>query len=392
MSQSIQYPNWCFTYNYGGSGQFTKDDVLEWWEHLDSMGVHYAVGGWEVAPTSGQLHLQGYVQFETKKRLEQLKKLGKGPTVHWERAKGDEDSNELYCTKSGDIIRLGEEPRHVHAGKRERKRWADTLEACKQGRWDDADPQIQIQFCRSLDYLRSKYRKDPADNEPGTTHLWLWGPAGTGKSRQAREIFASKGMEFYYKMQNKWWDFYRDQPGVLIDDLEITNCQHLISHLKAWLDMYKFTAEFKGGAVSLRPKFIIITSNFHPWDIMCQHEKEWYEPFMRRLTVQYVGPAPEPQKGPPILNPTTSSGSPDFTPIKLVRSDTVCPGAPARAETPYPHVVVLDGEASDDDSDIEVLTKEQAEMELMKCKYSGELIKAVLADTSQPDREAAQRI
>lgn len=355
MTQSIQYPNWCFTYNYGGPGQFTRDDCMEWWGSLEGSGVHYAVAGWETAPSTGQLHLQGYVQFDTKRRLEQLKKLAKGGTVHWERAKGDENSNELYCTKGGDIIRLGEEPRQVNAGTREKKRWADALHACKDGRWDDVDPQLQIQYCRSLDYLRSKYRSPPADAAPGTKHLWLWGPSGSGKSREARRIFLEKNMAFYYKMQNKWWDYYHDEPGVLIDDLEAVTCQHLIAHIKAWLDIYKFTAEFKGGATVLRPELIIITSNYHPWDIMSSHEKEWYEPIMRRIDCRYIGPAPEPQKGPPILLPpgspiTIIPETPLPAPVALTRSTSVATRIIGRSQTPVP-MVDLSGDVSDSDDD-----------------------------------------
>lgn len=37
--------------------------------------------------------------------------------------------------------------------------------------------------------------------------------------------------------------------------------------MKRWADHYKFTAEVKGGATNLRPKRIVVTSNYHPRDI-----------------------------------------------------------------------------------------------------------------------------
>lgn len=301
--QSTQHSNWCFTYNYGRVGQVSREDVEAFLDVLREK-ANYFVAGWETAPETGQLHLQGYVQLEVKQRLTALKRLG--PTVHWEVAMGDEESNFDYCTKGGDFIEHGE-PRVVHSGRREKKRWAVALETVKKCKdWSEAeelDPQIQIQFARQLDYLADRLRPAPKDLEPGTRHMWLWGPSGSGKSRKAREIFKERfpDVAFYNKLQNKWWDHYNgnDRP-VLIDDLEYENGRALVAYLKLWLDFYVFKVEYKGGAKDIRPPFLIITSNFHPWDIFGDKPEQWFEPIMRRLDVVYVAKEGEaaPPKGP----------------------------------------------------------------------------------------------
>lgn len=302
MVQETQHSNWCFTYNYGGTGQPKKEDVMVFYNELCGIAA-YVVAGWEAAPETGQLHLQGYLQLDTKKRLTQLKKIECGLTVHWEVAKGDEEENYAYCTKGGEFMEFGE-ARVVNGGKREKKRWRQALDLAKQGTYDDIDPQIQLQFCKQLDYIRDRYAKRPMDLPPGTKNLWIWGPTQTGKSRMARDIFKTRFEgNFYNKLQNKWWDHYNDnsQP-VLIDDLELETGKALIQYLKMWLDMYVFKVEYKGGAKDIRPPLIIITSNYHPWDIFGEKEMAWYEPIMRRLEIKWMGGnLPEPQKGPAIF-------------------------------------------------------------------------------------------
>lgn len=347
--QPLQHPNWCFTLHYGGAGQVSENDAtITFWEALCEQ-AHYAIAGRETAPETGQAHLQGYVQLNDKQRITQLKKLPGGSTVHWEVAKGDERHNIVYCSKEDPQPLIhGDEPRELNPGKRERERWDDVLHAAKRGDFENIDSKTQVVHARSLDYIHTKYRATPKDLDP-TQHmnLWIWGPTGTGKSRTAREYFEEHEMSMYYKTQNKWWDNYKDEDGFLIDDLEITNAQHLVVHIKQWFDMYAFQAEHKGGMKMIRPKEGVITSNFHPWDIFGEKEKEWYEPIMRRMRVIYLGPGPAPQKGPAIIEQNREPGTP------LKRCDTpfpVAPGAPRKLYVSIPKDVInMTGSETDED-------------------------------------------
>ena len=48
---------------------------------------------------------------------------------------------------------------------------------------------------------------------------------------------------------------------VLIDDIEPVH--HVLGHhIKQWADHYPFTAEQKGTSIRIRPKVIVITSNY----------------------------------------------------------------------------------------------------------------------------------
>lgn len=62
--------------------------------------------------------------------------------------------------------------------------------------------------------------------------------------------------------------------------------------LKRWADHYPFTAEVKGSATTIRPKQIIVTSNYHP-DEIWPEDKMMKDAVMRRFKfVNFIGPMP----------------------------------------------------------------------------------------------------
>lgn len=98
MSQLNLAKNWCLVWN---------NYPDNWNEILEPVLMAHAVGytiGKEVGKC-GTKHLQGYVQFEKKKRP--FPGLGLPKQIHWEPAKGSREQNDTYCTKDGDFIRWG---------------------------------------------------------------------------------------------------------------------------------------------------------------------------------------------------------------------------------------------------------------------------------------------
>jgi hypothetical protein len=83
------------------------------------------------------------------------------------------------------------------------------------------------------------------------------GKPGGGKSHQARALAAEYG-EIYYKPADKWWDGYKQQPAVVMDDFYgwIQNYE-----LLRIADKYPHKVEIKGGFEEFTSKIIIITSN-----------------------------------------------------------------------------------------------------------------------------------
>lgn len=82
-------------------------------------------------------------------------------------------------------------------------------------------------------------------------NLWIYGPAGCGKSSWVWNNIPSD--QLYVKNANKWWDNYKNEPYVLIEDLDKKRCENLTYYLKIWADRYPFSGEMKGAGRKMRP-------------------------------------------------------------------------------------------------------------------------------------------
>jgi GTPase SAR1 family protein len=154
---------------------------------------------------------------------------------------------------------------------------------------------------------------------PELNNLWIWGPAGCGKSTTARRMCNN---DFYPKQMNKWWDGYQNEEVVIIDDFEKES--HLGHHLKIWADHFSFLAETKGGMLQIRPKRIIITSNYSPHD--CFPEDELQKAILRRFKIQRMGD--EPRRFPHFEPYSLFNGA--KTPVIPFISELVLPDTPDR--------------------------------------------------------------
>jgi len=108
----------------------------------------------------------------------------------------------------------------------------------------------------------------PVKELTSTLNFWFFGPKNTGKSQAAKklalELFPGE-KPFFKDPANKWWDNYTGQSCVIIEEFCPENGKYA-SSWKRILDIYPVIVEKKGSSCEIRPKMIIITSNYEPKD------------------------------------------------------------------------------------------------------------------------------
>lgn len=257
---------------------FTLNNYTEEEEKaIAAIECRYVVYGREVGE-SGTPHLQGYIYFTNKKSRPQLSKLI--PRAFLEAVKGTPEQAIQYCKKDGNFEERGTPPvSPKKKGENEKKRYQRAWELAKEGKFEEIDADIRVRHINKLQKIRSEFGPPP-ESIPELINEWYWGDTGAGKSRKARE----ENPRAYIKNPNKWWCGYRGEEVVIIDEW-MPSHECLANHLKVWADHYPFRAESKGASKFIRPKKIIITSNYAPEQ--CFIRQEDLGPIRRRFKVTH---------------------------------------------------------------------------------------------------------
>lgn len=243
IQDNMSAKHWCFTINNPTEEPKVQDYA-------------YLVYGLEVGE-SGTPHYQGFVSMQKQTRLNAMSKML--PRAHLEVARGSPKQAADYCKKDGKFQEFGVLPVGKSTEKATAKRKADyqlAMDLAKKQKLYEIDPSMMIRFGSNLRQIARDHPPQLEDNDY-LCGFWFYGPPGCGKSRSARWLFPGA----YPKPLNKWWDGYQLEDYVIIDDIEPVHSV-LGHHIKQWADHYPYTAEQKGTSIRIRPKAIIITSNY----------------------------------------------------------------------------------------------------------------------------------
>lgn len=199
----------------------------------------------------GTVHLQFFLNFKSKARPSAITKVDKH--LHIEVVKVNNGADD-YCLKEETRIdgpwEFGVKP----VKRSSKKDWERVFTLAKQGNFDEIPADIKVQHYGNLQRIRKDNLvfKDSED----VRGVWIWGKAGVGKSRKAREDFPN----FYPKLCNKWFDGYQGEEHVIMDDLDPERAKMLAQNIKLWTDRYGVVLETKGGALADNYKAFVVTS------------------------------------------------------------------------------------------------------------------------------------
>lgn len=268
--ETVKRRDWVFTHN-----NYTEESLAA----VKAIECKYLVFGKEVAST-GTPHLQGFIYFQNPRVFSGVRNLfpqgthiepsiavekaiayckkGEQPKAEWE-LDGVKGNN---YGLNADVFEKGIAPlTNKQKGDLEVERYEDAKRLAMEGQLEDIPGDIFIRCYKSLTAIKKDYMVKPADLD-GVCGVWIYGKSGVGKSRMARALWPG----LFDKLINKWWDGYQGEPHVLLDDFDPTHSV-LFHYLKRWADRYSFTCENKGGGMCIRPKTIIITSQYKPEEI-----------------------------------------------------------------------------------------------------------------------------
>lgn len=266
---------WCFTINNPSEKE---------WEELTSLKCTYVVLGIEKGE-SGTKHIQGYIEFEVKKKMQTVKKLMK--RAHLENRKGSAQQASDYCKKdeyyyeSGILSSPGQ-------GKRNDLNKVKEAIISGKGMKDVVEMTNSYQAIRFAETLL-KYVEPKRNWKPEV--FWFYGPTGCGKTRRAME----ESNNPYVSGKNlKWWEGYDAHEDVIIDDFRKDFCT--FHELLRILDRYEYRIEVKGGSRQLLAKRIWITSCYPPDKVY--DTREDIGQLLRRIDlVENLDPTPDPKVG-----------------------------------------------------------------------------------------------
>jgi len=217
----------------------------------------YLVTGKETCPTTQKSHDQGYVEFDTQRTLSSvIKKLNRS---HVEIAKGSGAENRTYCLKGGDPgIEMGTMTK-VQGHRTDLDGLLTQLilkPELTSKELIEMNPAMWARNYKAIAVIKDVYSK-PRDWL--TEVVYIWGPSGTGKTRYAMELGATK---VWFK--SDFFSGYDGESIVLFDDVDKWTFHKNRNVLLELLDRYAYRINIKGGSMNWAPRKIFITSNFPP--------------------------------------------------------------------------------------------------------------------------------
>nr|QTE03514.1 MAG: replication-associated protein [Luscinia cyane CRESS-DNA-virus sp.] len=222
--------------------------------------ARYGICGYEVCPTTGTPHLQGFVYWDNAKEFQYMRHFVPRARFSVKYARATGDHNKAYCAKEGKLlIEVGSPPR---PGDRTDVQETYRILRSGGGMRDIAGAQLGHQ-CLRIAETWLKYHEPPRSVKPDI--YWICGPPGSGKTRGAYQILGTEDVYTAPRTTSKFWDGYDGHANVLIDDIRKDWCKFV--ELLGITDRYAYQVEVKGSSRQMRATKMVITCPYTPEEL-----------------------------------------------------------------------------------------------------------------------------
>lgn len=246
-------PNGYFRYWFGclNNPQRSLEDQFDQWNK--SIKCKWIIGQVEQAETTGTIHIQ-FLAYTERVTLAQAKEIF-GNEAHIE---GKPVSAKKDC-----VDYVTKEKTRVHGPyavgiklPTKKPDWDQIRTSAIAGKLDEVPSEVFIKSYHNLKAI-SRDNQQPSEEASEPKGIWIWGDPGVGKSFMVRRLF----QPIFLKPLSKWWDLYKGEKYVLMDDVDMEH-KWLSSSLKIWADQYPCIGEIKGGSIQLQHQKFFVTSNY----------------------------------------------------------------------------------------------------------------------------------
>lgn len=249
----------------------------------------WAVASLERAPTTGKLHIQGAIYYESQVHLSRLR-TDFGDSGHYEPAKGTAQQNLDYCSKSETHVAgpwtVGTLPQQ---GKR--SDWHAVADMVKQKKTFNeivtTYPHL-APMSKGITTLMEACLPPPTVIRDMTT-IFIWGPSGVGKTHLALTTYPEAYLIRGKYMEGKSFDMYNNETVLILDEWDPSEWP--LTEMNKLTDKWKCPLTCRYNNKYGRWNIVVITSVRSPHDCYSLNVRAQ---FLRRLTeIKYISVRPD---------------------------------------------------------------------------------------------------
>lgn len=299
-----KYRSYCFTFfevegffDGGVNYDFQYFETVTLHELFLRDNFNYCIFQYEIAPSTGLPHIQGFLNFRNQVSFNSLREYLS--PCHLEPTKGSVGRNIHYCSKPvpncncsdcdgvsrvdgpyefgsrpGNLGNLGDWSVLLSHSKTPKKKskgvFAQIVSMIDEGKTNvEIVRAVPSAFRMLRDMDRYREEITPIRNPDVTPIVCiLWGDSGSGKTRYPRDVHGLanvfKGPVPSKKSGVAWFDGYKGESVLLIDDWPLYTHPDLYEVLLDVCDRGSCMLPVKGAHVKLQARYIYITSNENP--------------------------------------------------------------------------------------------------------------------------------